>query len=104
MGCTPNCPAKHSTAQLGIPRLPSLSTHAVQVMTLWQCSLLLAKCHPHFPDLISVVSYMVDVAQQQEAGAQQQQGQEQEAMAVEVQEMEMQEAEQQQGVPPGAAA
>jgi hypothetical protein len=67
-------------------------------MTLWQCSILLAKCHPHFPDLISVVSHMIDVTQQQQAGGQQQQQQE-----LEVELREMQDAGQQQ-VPPGGAA
>ena len=67
----------------------------MQVMTLWQCSILLAKCHPHFPDLISVVSHMIDVAQQQQAGGQQQQ-------ELEVELRELAEAGQQQ-VPPGGA-
>ena len=68
-------------------------------MTLWQCSILLAKCHPHFPDLISVVSHMIDVTQQQQAGGQQQQQQQE----LEVELREMQDAGQQQ-VPPGGAA
>jgi hypothetical protein len=67
---------------------PMLPPCCMQVMTLWQCSILLAKCHPHFPDLISVVSHMIDVAQQQQE--------------LEVELRDLAEAGQQQ-VPPGGA-
>ncbi|KAI3430983.1 hypothetical protein D9Q98_009387 [Chlorella vulgaris] len=46
---------------------------SIQVMTLWQCAVVLAACTPHFPDLVSVAAHLVDAPLPPQQEQQQQQ-------------------------------